>query len=351
MPTVLFTLLAAVLFPEPIHRDLFLSTYGQYFFFHLSANPTYPAVTSTLVMQLASLQISTPTVLFTSMATVLFLQDACRFLFWVLSMYFAYFFFVSLLILYTHSVISTLLVMQLASLRIPIPVLRVIFLSMYKQLFFRLSANSPYPAVISKICQISQFSVLTSAQNLSSFTKVLPSMQAYHRICQFSVLTNIQSFSCHVYHQLTAWFYSLDFATLIAWEPFYTLSILKALSRRCATQMWHLLNSRISIPQSSTTTLLPMNTSRDAYIGSGCSRIAWATVQPYAVSQPSTLDDQIFLSFVAYVEKENTESYPNDQFVHADIPLLILSKMLSLSIAKGIAASHLRWAHTAPLLN
>jgi hypothetical protein len=45
-------------------------------------------------------------------------------------------------------------------------------------------------------------------------------------------------------------------------------------------------------------------------------------------------------SFVAYVEKENTESYPNDQFVHADIPLLILSKMLSLSIAKGIAASH-----------
>jgi hypothetical protein len=79
---------------------------------------------------------------------------------------------------------------------------------------FLLSANSSNPSGISKNRQISdltsaqnlssstivllsmqagrQFPALTSAQSFSSFTNVLPSMQADH---QFSALTNAQSFS------------------------------------------------------------------------------------------------------------------------------------------------------------
>ena len=184
--------------------------------------------------------------------------------------------------------------------------------------FFHLSANSSYLAGISKICQMSKFSVLTNAQSLFSFTNVLPSMHADHQICQFSVLTCTQGFS----------FYSL-------------LSVLKKLSRSCATQIWRFFNSRISILKSSTTTLSAMNaSSRDAYLGGGCLRIAWATVQPYAISQPCISRDQTFLSFVAYVEKENIKSYPNDHFVHADIPLSVISQLLSISVARSIVASH-----------
>ena len=60
----------------------------------------------------------------------------------------------------------------------------------------------------------------------------------------------------------------------------------------------------------------------------------------YIVSQPSTMKNRNLLAYVGYVEKEKFDAYPNDRFVHADIPLLVLSQFLTLTVARSIAASH-----------
>ena len=64
------------------------------------------------------------------------------------------------------------------------------------------------------------------------------------------------------------------------------------------------------------------------------------TIQSYIVSQPSTLHDRSILSYVGYVEKVKVKAYPNDQFVHANISLLVVSQLPSLTNARSIAASH-----------
>jgi hypothetical protein len=247
------------------------------------------------------------------------------------------------------------------------------------------SANSSNPAGISKFRQTCRFSVLTSAQSLSSFTNVLPNMQADRQICQFSVLTSTQSLStftnvlpsmqaenCQLGHRsclctlhnatsadvsnfrpVLAYFvfillfimtmgFCLRFHVFAVLNLSLSLRLLQTLSLRCATQIWHLLNSCIFFPvASSATTLLPVDvSSSDVYIGGGCSRIAWATVRPYAVSQPSTLHDRSFLCYVAYGDKVDVKAYPNDRFVHADIPPFEVSQLLSLTVARSIAASH-----------
>ena len=56
---------------------------------------------------------------------------------------------------------------------------------------------------------------------------------------------------------------------------------------------------------------------------------------------PSTLGhDRSFLSYVAYVKKMDVKAYPDDQFVHANVPPLVVSQLLNLTVAKSIAASH-----------
>ena len=225
---------------------------------------------------------------------------------------------------------------------------------------------------------VCQFPVLTNAQSFSSFTKVLPSTQVdnrllYHRFmvvfrsgqnmaphsCARSPLSTVLAdvnrllvnllcvlaVSKHIYildsicHRGMAVLFRIMIMTC---RSLYSLLlILQILSRRFTTQIWHLLNSHTSIPVSSATTLSFMDVSSSgAYIGGGCSRIARDTIQPYIVSQPSTLYDRSILSYVAYVEKVKVETYPSDQFVHANIPLLIVSQLLSLTSARSIAASH-----------
>ena len=80
----------------------------------------------------------------------------------------------------------------------------------------------------------------------------------------------------------------------------------------------------------------------NGFIGGGCSRIPWMVIRPYAVSTPSTLEDRSYVLFVDFIEKVavDIETYPNDRFVHADIPLKLATQLLSITIARRIASSH-----------
>ena len=195
-------------------------------------------------------------------------------------------------------------------------------------------------------CQIYKFSPLTNIQKIFYFANVLPYLlsdvfvapkYAYvfdKGLCAITVLLHII--------MIGFFLHSNDFALLIlntAWRMFCSpLSVLQTLSHRCATQIWHLLHSYISISVSSATTLSLV--SSDAFIGGGSSRIAWATVQPYAISQPTTLQDCSILCYVAYIEKVNIKAYLNDQFFHTVIPPLVVSQLLNLTVARSIVASH-----------
>ena len=101
---------------------------------------------------------------------------------------------------------------------------------------------------------------------------------------------------------------------------------------------WIFVLSIPGLPVSSATLVSPLDASScNAFIGGGCSWIAWATIQPFIVSRPSTLGhDRSFLSYVAYVKKMDVEAYPDDQFVHANVPPLVVSQLLSLTVAKSI---------------
>ena len=133
----------------------------------------------------------------------------------------------------------------------------------------------------------------------------------------------------------------------MACRSFYSPpSFLQTFSRRYATQKRPLSNSRVlnlSIPGFSRSSAPPPPadaSSNNAYIRGGYSQIAWATVKSYTVSQLSTLHDWNFLSYVTYVEKVDVKAYPNDQFVHTNIPPLVISQLLKLSVARSIASSH-----------
>ena len=129
------------------------------------------------------------------------------------------------------------------------------------------------------------FSVLTSAQGFTPFTNVLP-MHAENCLLNHRLLVDLFSY---VLAQ-SKYTYILDKCPVLSWIMLMTygslyllLSILQTFSRGCAVQIWHILNSYIAIPVSSTTLTLSTEdvSSSGNYIGGGCARIARATVQPY----------------------------------------------------------------------
>ena len=63
-------------------------------------------------------------------------------------------------------------------------------------------------------------------------------------------------------------------------------------------------------------------------------------VEPHVLSSPHMSDSQGRLRYVAHVEGEGLTTYPPDIFVHARIPLPILSHLLSITIVKEIALIH-----------
>jgi len=143
------------------------------------------------------------------------------------------------------------------------------------------------------------------------------------------------------------------------------VSVLQILSQRCVSQYLH--TSRTSScslskwqfcvgrqlpilkPQmlgqsgrlvSSASPFSPTDTSNASQIGGGCSRLAWMTVEPYVVSKPSMSNKQSSLHYVAYVDEMGLKAYPSDRFVHAAIPLPIVSQLLSITVARSIAMTH-----------
>ena len=101
----------------------------------------------------------------------------------------------------------------------------------------------------------------------------------------------------------------------------------------------HILKLPVSAPLPSL--LLPTHAlPRVSHIGGGCLRLAWATVKPYAISKPSTLSDQSNLRYVAHIDKTGLKAYPSDQFVRADVPLPVLSQLVSITVACSIAKNH-----------
>lgn len=122
------------------------------------------------------------------------------------------------------------------------------------------------------------------------------------------------------------WFHSHDFASIwrLLCSPPY---VLQTFSHKPAA-----LSKQDSLLKSSVNGLL----------GGGCSQIPWMVIQPYAVSTLSNLEDSSHVHFVALVEKVGigVEAYPNDQFIHADIPLKIAMQLLSVTITRCIASSH-----------
>ena len=75
--------------------------------------------------------------------------------------------------------------------------------------------------------------------------------------------------------------------------------------------------------------------------GGGPSRVLnWTIVEPHALSSPHTVDSQSRLRYIAHVEGEGLTAYPPDVFVHARIPLPIVSHLLSITIAREIALIH-----------
>ena len=75
--------------------------------------------------------------------------------------------------------------------------------------------------------------------------------------------------------------------------------------------------------------------------GGGLSRVLnWSVVEPHTLSMPQTADYQSRLRYIAHVEGEHLTAYPSDFFVHARIPLPIISDLLSITIAREIALIH-----------
>ena len=75
-------------------------------------------------------------------------------------------------------------------------------------------------------------------------------------------------------------------------------------------------------------------------VGGGSSRLPCASVLPYIVSRPSISFDQSYLHYVAYVDKMGLTAYPSDKFVHASIPLPLVSQLLSITFLRYIAMMH-----------
>jgi hypothetical protein len=89
-------------------------------------------------------------------------------------------------------------------------------------------------------------------------------------------------------------------------------------------------------PLSSMTVTLPS----ESRVGGGSSRLSSASVLPYIVSKPSILNNRSFLHYVAYVDNVSLKAYPSDKFVHACIPLPMVSQLLSITVSRYVAKMH-----------
>jgi hypothetical protein len=68
-------------------------------------------------------------------------------------------------------------------------------------------------------------------------------------------------------------------------------------------------------------------------VGGGSSRLTFSSVMPYIVSKPNFLSDRSCLHYVAYVDNVGLKAYPSDKFVHANIPLPMVSQLLSITVS------------------
>lgn len=75
-------------------------------------------------------------------------------------------------------------------------------------------------------------------------------------------------------------------------------------------------------------------------VGGRSSRLSCTSVQPYIVSKPSVLNNQSCLHYVAYVDNTGLRAYPSNKFVHANIPLPMVSQLLSITVSRYIAMMH-----------
>ncbi len=66
----------------------------------------------------------------------------------------------------------------------------------------------------------------------------------------------------------------------------------------------------------------------------------FTSVLPYIVSKPSSLNENCNLCYIAYVDEMNLHAYPEDKFLHAKIPLPVVSGLLSITFSRYIAMMH-----------
>ena len=96
----------------------------------------------------------------------------------------------------------------------------------------------------------------------------------------------------------------------------------------------HVLNPRS--PLSSPIVTLPS----EGQVGGGSSRLTCVSVLPYIISKPSFWNNQSCLHYIAYVDDAGLKAYPSDKFVHASIPLPMVSQLLSITVSRYIAMTH-----------
>ena len=103
-----------------------------------------------------------------------------------------------------------------------------------------------------------------------------------------------------------------------------------------------ILSSRVfnsCSPLFSTTNTLPGVPSKK-HVGGGSSRLPCSSVLPYILSKPNILNDRSCLHYVAYVDDVGLKAYPSDKFVHASMPLPIVSRLLSITFSRYVATMH-----------
>ena len=78
----------------------------------------------------------------------------------------------------------------------------------------------------------------------------------------------------------------------------------------------------------------------ESRVGGGSSLLSCPSLLPYIVSKPNILNNRSRLQYVAYVDDVGLKAYPSDKFVHANIPLPVVSQLLSITVSRYIAMMH-----------
>ena len=76
------------------------------------------------------------------------------------------------------------------------------------------------------------------------------------------------------------------------------------------------------------------------HISGGSSLLPFASVLPYIVLKPSSVNENCNLRYIAYVDEMNLHAYPEDKFLHAKIPPPVVSGLLSITFSRYIAMMH-----------